>query len=185
MRSPLRSPWALLRFLGTAAVGVTLDLWTKQLAFDRLLGAEPYRLIPGWLEFQVTINHGAVFGRFQGQRVLFIIVSFAAVAFLTLLFAGSDRRRSYQVLLGMLLAGVLGNLYDRVAFGYVRDMIHALPRWPGFFPWIFNVADSLLCVGVGLIVLANLFRPHARGGSTANITTRARSNDEIRMTNDE
>jgi signal peptidase II len=63
----------------------------------------------------------------------------------------------------MLLAGVLGNLYDRLMLGYVRDMIHALPRWPNFFPWIFNVADSLLCVGVTLIILYNLVRPEKAG----------------------
>jgi len=94
--------------------------------------------------------------------MLFIGVSIAAIVFLIFLFTASDRRRIYQVLLGMLMAGVLGNLYDRVTLGYVRDMIHALPRWPGFFPWIFNVADSLLCVGVGMIVLINLIRPRER-----------------------
>jgi lipoprotein signal peptidase len=36
-------------------------------------------------------------------------------------------------------------------------MIHALPRWPGLFPYIFNVADSLLCVGVGLMIIHSLF----------------------------
>jgi signal peptidase II len=162
MRSPLRSPAALLRFFGTAALGVGVDLWTKKIAFDRLFNAAgPYRLIPGWVEFEVTVNHGAVFGRLQGQRILFIAVSAMAIVFLIVLFAGSGRRRLYQVLLGMLLAGVLGNLYDRLALGYVRDMIHALPRWPNFFPWIFNVADSLLCVGVTLIILYNLIRPEA------------------------
>jgi lipoprotein signal peptidase len=76
----------------------------------------------------------------------------------------------------MLLAGVLGNMYDRTLLGYVRDMIHALPGiyWPDFiarylptdlatqsvFPWVFNVADSLLCVGVFLmIVYSFLQRP--------------------------
>jgi lipoprotein signal peptidase len=72
----------------------------------------------------------------------------------------------------MLLAGVLGNAYDRIVFGHVRDMIHALPgwTWPGtwqvgsypgkgreVFPFIFNVADILLCVGVGLMILYSLF----------------------------
>jgi signal peptidase II len=164
MPTPLRSPAALLRFFGTAGLGLGLDLWTKKYAFDRLLDATgPYRLAPGWVEFEVTVNHGAVFGRLQGQRMLFIAVSAAAVVFLLYLFAGSGRRRGYQVLLGMLLAGVLGNLYDRLMLGYVRDMIHALPRWPNFFPWIFNVADSLLCVGVTLIILYNLVRPEKAG----------------------
>jgi lipoprotein signal peptidase len=47
-------------------------------------------------------------------------------------------------------------------FGYVRDMIHALPRWPKFFPWIFNVADSLLSSGVTLLILYNLVWEHRR-----------------------
>jgi signal peptidase II len=63
----------------------------------------------------------------------------------------------------MLLAGVLGNMFDRILFGYVRDMIHALPRWPKLFPWIFNVADSLLCVGVFLmIVYSFVHRPQSK-----------------------
>jgi signal peptidase II len=91
--------------------------------------------------------------------------------FLTYLFATSGKRPFYQVILGLLLAGVLGNLYDRIAFGYVRDMIHGLPGWrwpdsfmhvlpmmqPEVFPWIFNVADTLLCVGVGLMLIYSIF----------------------------
>src|SRR5690606_17589022 len=119
--------------------------------------------IPGWLRFEYTENHGAVFGLGQGQRLLFLVVSVAAVGFLSYLFASSGRRRLMQVVLGMLLAGVLGNMYDRVSFGYVRDMIHALPgrAWPGtttpIFPWIFNIADSLLCAGVAMMLLLNFF----------------------------
>lgn len=168
----LRSPWALIRYFLTAVIGLTLDLWTKWYAFEKLVyevvrtndGSQvvarpPHRLIPGWLEFNAHTNDGAVFGFGQGQRWLFVVISIAAIAFLTYLFATSRRQAFYQFILGLLLAGVLGNMYDRVRFGYVRDMIHALPaiNWPAtqqpVFPWIFNVADSLLCVGVGLMVL--------------------------------
>jgi signal peptidase II len=162
-----RSPAALARFFITTIAGVSLDLWTKKFAFQKLAidvvplpdgkvtvySRPAYQFIRGWLEFEVMPNQGAVFGIGQGMRVLFIIVSIAAIIFLTYLFATSGKRRFYQVVLGMLLAGVLGNMYDRITLGYVRDMIHALPRWPHFFPWIFNVADSLLCVGVGLMIL--------------------------------
>jgi len=55
-----------------------------------------------------------------------------------------------------LLAGVLGNLYDRLMLGYVRDMIHALPMWKNFFPYVFNVADTFLCTGVGLMIVYSL-----------------------------
>jgi signal peptidase II len=157
MPSALRSPAALLRFFLTAGVGLAVDLWTKSLAFSSpSLGREPYRFIPGWLEFERVLNQGAVFGLGQGRRILFVTVSIAAIIFLCYLFATSGKKPVYQVLLGILLAGVLGNLYDRVMFGYVRDMIHILPQWPSLFRWIFNVADSLLCTGVALMILYNM-----------------------------
>ena len=192
----LRSPAALARFLLTMFIGLGLDLWTKSLAFTKLAAGKPfqglgidgrrhwfvdgrpdllatkgYKLIPGWIHFQVTVNEGAVFGLGQGQRWLFLVISLAAIAFLTYLFATSGRQRFYQFVLGLLLAGVLGNMYDRFRFGYVRDMIYGLPgwHWPGssreVFPWIFNVADVLLCVGVGLIFLYSVF--HLRPSKSA------------------
>ena len=148
-----RSPLALGCFLLTAVIGFALDQWAKVAAFRELSDERRIQFIPGWVEFQITKNHGAVFGIGQGQRALFTAVSAAAIVFIFYLFATSGRRCGYQIILGMLLAGVLGNLYDRLEYGYVRDMIHALPRWPGLFPWIFNVADSMLCVGVALMIL--------------------------------
>ena len=152
-----RSPAALARFLLTMAVGLGIDLWTKVLAFNNLRFAQPIEFIPGWLNFTYTENRGAVFGIGQGQRSLFLVVSLLAILFLGYLFATSGRQRFYQFILGMLMAGVLGNMYDRYHYGYVRDMIHALPRWPNAFPWIFNVADSLLCVGVFFMIVYSLF----------------------------
>jgi len=169
-----RSPIALSLFLLTAIIGYSLDQWTKVVAFDKLAGGVvmvdgvPKLLdhrtvvsIPGWLQFDVTANIGAVFGIGQGQRTLFVLVSVAAILFIFYLFATSGSQRLYQIVLGMLLAGVLGNLYDRVEFGYVRDMIHALPNKFIFgrpaFPWIFNVADTLLCTGVGLMIVHSFF----------------------------
>jgi signal peptidase II len=156
----LSSPAAMARFVLTTVAGVWLDLWSKALAVEHLKeGRRGIAFIPGYLHFDYTENHGAVFGIGQGQRTLFLLVSVGAIAFLTYLFAQSGKQRWYQVLLGMLLAGVLGNLYDRFTYGYVRDMLHALPKW-GVFPWIFNVADSLLCVGVFLMLVHGLFQTH-------------------------
>ena len=157
MRSALSSPAALSRFILIAVTGTALDLWTKTLAFSKLtLHGEPYRFIPGWLEFEAVENRGAVFGLGQGGRTIFIAVSIGAIFFLAYLFSTSGKRWVYQILLGMLLAGVLGNLYDRVTRGYVRDMIHALPMWKNFFPYVFNVADTFLCTGVGLMIVYSL-----------------------------
>ncbi len=183
-RSPLlsnfRSPAALACFVLTAAIGLGIDLFSKAYAFDHLAHegvthtstgavrvvaydeiAKEYQYIPKWLHFRAMANQGAVFGLGQGQRVLFLFVSVAAVVFIGYLFAASGRQRLYQFILGLLLAGVLGNMYDRTVFGYVRDMIYIFPRQKiggrEVFPWIFNVADSMLCVGVGLIFIYSLF----------------------------
>lgn len=202
-RPPLqnfRSVPALLAFALTFAVGVGADLWTKQAAFAELaphgvrydaryarhvINPDPdgraveHDVVEGWLKLQAMTNEGAVFGIGQGQRWLFVGVSVLAIGFIVYLFATSGDHRFYQFVLGMLLAGVIGNMYDRLAFGYVRDMIYALPgkKWPGtgrdVFPWIFNVADSLLCVGVGLIFVYTL-----RGAAS----TRDRKDDEAAAT---
>ena len=159
----LRSPTAIVLFAGTATVGLAADLLTKAAAVATLKDGNIVRFIPGLIQFTYTENHGAVFGLGQGQQALFLTVSVAAIGFLFFLFLTSGRSRPYQLILGMLLAGVLGNMYDRMVYGYVRDMIYALPgwHWPGsqaeVFPWIFNVADVLLCVGVGLIFIHSFF----------------------------
>ena len=179
-----RSPAALACFLLTAALGLGLDLWSKHEAFTRLLPNgvtrvwdpargvervlvnEPFyvhRLIPRWVHLQPMANQGAVFGIGQGQRGLFLTVSVAAIVFIFYLFATSERHRFYQFILGLLLAGVIGNMYDRVLLGYVRDMIYIFPSrivlGREVFPWIFNVADSLLCGGVALMLVYTLFAP--------------------------
>ena len=178
-----RSQPALLCFLLPAVIGLMVDLTTKHVAFKRLAnwGVEErengrvvvnippgeeqpvYRLWPRWLHFQAMANQGAVFGIGQGQRWLFLSVSVAAIGFIFYLFATSGRQRFYQFVLGLLLAGVLGNMYDRLTLGYVRDMIYIFPSRILFgrevFPWIFNVADSLLCVGVALIFLYSFRAP--------------------------
>lgn len=186
--SPFRSPSALAALLVTAVVGLAVDLATKVWAFNTLMynriaeadgtvrfQSHTYEFLPGWLHFHVTGNHGAVFGAGQGYRWYFVVVSVLAIGFLLYLFATSSPRQwFYHVIVGMLLAGVLGNLYDRVVYGYVRDMIYMLPghTWPGWladmlpvhwewtrgpvFPWIFNVADALLCTGVPLMLVYNL-----------------------------
>ncbi|MFM7806791.1 MAG: signal peptidase II [Planctomycetota bacterium] len=94
--------------------------------------------------------------------------------------AGGPRRARWaHVGIALVLAGGLGNLHDRLAFGAVRDFLHMTPRWhlpfgfrwPGgsdeLFPWVFNVADVLLLAGMAVLLLtAN--RPEARtGGSPA------------------
>src|SRR5437764_14638251 len=114
----LRSRAALSRFFLTVLIGLSLDLWTKKVAFERLAYTAPqqyhdlegrlrwtvqprpdlyesrgYVVIPHWLNFNVTVNEGAVFGIGQGRRWAFVLISVAAIVFLTYLFAMSGKQR--------------------------------------------------------------------------------------------
>jgi signal peptidase II len=177
-----------LRLIVTAAVCLAIDLVTKYLAVAHLAGRE-IAVIPDWLSFTYIENRGAVFGLGQGRQFLFICVSAIAIGFVIYLYTRPPRRWWYDITMGMLLAGILGNLYDRVVFGHVRDMIHALPGfyWGGtwripllnyppqdraYFPWVFNVADSLLCVSIGILLVTGLFTPDTKPDGATTDTTR-------------
>ncbi len=122
--------------------------------------------IPIVLDLRLTINTGAVFGLGQGAQRLFILISIIAAAVITFIFVRSDAsRRGLHIALAMILGGALGNLYDRALYNGVRDMLHLFPdvrlpfglSWPGgrqdLYPWIFNVADMALVLGVIAVVL--------------------------------
>lgn len=101
-------------FWATGAALLLLDLWSKQWAFAALGPTEVTTIIPRVLEFRRSLNDGAVFGAFTGQTALFVAASVCAIGFVLYLFATSAaRHRLLHLALGMVLAGALGNLYDR------------------------------------------------------------------------
>lgn len=124
------------------------------------------QIIPFILNMRLTTNTGAVFGLGKGGQWFFVVISVAATGFIVHVFR---RSQPGQVLLhlslGCIMAGALGNLYDRLRHGAVRDFLYLFPgvklpfglRWPQgddrLYPWIFNVADASLLVGVGVLLL--------------------------------
>jgi len=96
-------------------VGLALDLWSKDWAFHTLRQGGRRVLIPYVLEFQVMLNDGALFGIGSGRTGLFLLASLLALALVLWMFAqSSPRRRALQLALGAILAGAIGNMYDRV-----------------------------------------------------------------------
>ena len=147
----------LALFLVLACFGVTADLITKQIAFARL-GSPPspiYWIWEGFFGFETSVNHGALFGMGQGMVPVFATVSFVAIAGLTfwVLIGGALESRLLTVALGLILGGILGNLYDRLGlWGHagVRDWILCCYEswvWPNF-----NIADSLLVCGAAMML---------------------------------
>ncbi len=145
---------AHLAFWSLMVGGLALDLWTKKAIFDWLKPHEIYPVIDGFLQFVPALNNGAAFGWFAGKSFFLTAVSVVAtLAIFALFFFGGGRQRLVHIALGLFAAGVCGNLYDRVFNdGSVRDFIDVYYR---SYHWhTFNVADSLLCVGVGLLILS-------------------------------
>jgi signal peptidase II len=108
-----------------------------------------------------------VFGLGENRRGAFIAFTVFAAAAGLFVFARwtSPKDRVAHVALGLILAGGIGNLYDRIAYGVVRDFLHLFPgrhlpfgwSWPRggseLFPWVFNVADMMLLAGMGLLMI--------------------------------
>jgi signal peptidase II len=141
-------------------VGLVLDLWSKNAVFNWLRDSHQsgFTVIEGFLRLQTAENPGAAFGIAAGQRILLAAVSVVALAivFSVFLFAATNRKITI-VALALFAAGVCGNLYDRLFNnGLVRDFIDVV-YWQGKHWPAFNVADSLLCIAVGLLILSSFF----------------------------
>ena len=144
--------------IAVAAALVGLDQLTKWLTVLHLQ-EKPIVLIDGMLELTYVENRGAAFGMMQGGRWLF--VAFTAVvmlALLALLLFGHYRRyRLFNISLILVIAGGIGNLIDRIANGFVVDMIHVFWKTIGFdFP-VFNVADIFVVIGSILLLIFFFF----------------------------
>jgi signal peptidase II len=173
MTLPCRWSFAIrhLLFWPIFGAGLALDLWSKFAVFDWLSnqGRDGFTIISGFLKLQLAVNPGAAFGMAAGHRWQFVVVSVAALLMVlaAFLFTGTQRK-IVLVALALFAAGVCGNLYDRLFNeGLVRDFIDVV-YWPGRHWPAFNVADSMLCISVGLLILSTLSSP--RSVSSSRVT---------------
>jgi signal peptidase II len=118
------------------------------------------------LSLSMVWNRGVSFGLLQAQQdaARWGLAAFsAAVAVLLILWARKVQRPLLAAALGLVIGGALGNLIDRVRFGAVADFIDVSRL--GFFPWVFNAADSAITVGVILLVLDSLLPQRRKVGA--------------------
>lgn len=179
-----------LLFALPAITGLAADLATKSWAFriPELRAGEVFWVWSGHVGVQLSRNWGALFGIGQGLHWLFAALSLgAAVAIPTwLFFFGAARDKWLTFALGCVMAGVLGNLYDRLGLSreqwagpglQMPDAAHAVRdwilwqasdrwRWPNF-----NIADSMLVIGAGILLWHALIQPATGSGQVAGDAT--------------
>ena len=181
MWSPNRG-WPL--FLAISVAAAALDLVTKAVLFSTLgMPGEkpPIVIVPRVLALETNLNEGALFGMGQGMGKVFATISCVAIAaILTAVSRPSTRHDPWLVVaLGLITGGIVGNLYDRLGLpglrwhaplGRVGDPVYAVRDWihfavEGIIDWpIFNLADTWLVIGAGLLVMLSFIAkpaPHA------------------------
>jgi signal peptidase II len=160
--SPMSQPHLMRRFhFLIAFLVVLLDRATKWMVSRDIPLHDGKQVIPGFFRITHVENRGAAFGLFAdspaqwkiGMLVLFSIVALVVVS--TLLWRNSHSMSTTGIGLALILGGALGNLWDRVLNGRVVDF---LLFYVGQYQWpAFNVADSAIVVGAGLLVIEILF----------------------------
>jgi signal peptidase II len=173
-------------FVAILLIGFLADIATKSYVFSAYFRPNQAPLQHFWIDgifgIETTTNPGALFGMFAGYRIVFAGLSIVALTgiLLWVLRFGAIRDRWLTICLAMIAGGILGNLHDRLGFGFrpgypeairfnVRDWIYF--RWKGvpwFDPWPnFNIADSLLVCGAILLIAHSLFATSSRAPASA------------------
>ncbi len=134
-----------------------LDRLTKTYIENHFSLYESKNIIPGFLDFTHIRNKGMAFGILSNTTwtwIPFLLSIFASIAFILILIFSLRTpvsQRRLQMGLMLILGGAVGNLYDRFRYGFVTDFIEVFYKsyqWPTF-----NLADSAITIGVGLLLL--------------------------------
>ena len=146
----MTSKWGKrLLLLGAVALGILADYLTKLLAVARLKGEDPVPFLRGVLRFSYVENPGAAWGMLANHRWVFMVFSAVAIAAIVVYLVRRDPPLLLCVSLSLILSGGIGNMIDRTFRGVVVDFIEFY-----LFPFpVFNVADCLVVVGAGLLIL--------------------------------
>ena len=145
------SPKRAILYAAIIIIGIILDQLTKLLSVEFLTKVETVPIIKNVLHLTYVENRGAAFGMLKEHRWVFISLSTVTIIGLLLyLFLSREKTKLYGVPIAMIVSGGIGNMIDRTALGYVVDFIDF--RLINFA--VFNGADSFVCVGAGLLVLA-------------------------------
>ena len=143
----------VLTIAAVAAAVLWADQYTKILVARSFLPGESRYVIPHFLKWTYERNIHGAFGLFGNNA--YLLIAMAIVVLVLFWFSFRDaaaRSLTVRIAFGMIVGGAIGNIVDRVHYGYVIDFIDFYRIWPN----IFNVGDSCITVGVGLLLLSSL-----------------------------
>lgn len=159
-------------YLLIALIVVLLDRWTKHIVAQRITLYSHIQIIPGFFRLTHTENTGAAFSLFAESSAPWktaLLIGFSGIALVVvsvLLWKNNHAQVATGIGLSLIMGGALGNLWDRATNGRVVDFLLFYVRryqWP-----VFNLADSAIVVGAGLLVMEILFRKGAQEQSRSN-----------------
>ncbi len=173
-RIPANSPAeykTIARAVMLCLILAVLDQITKDIVTDTIAKYSKKTVIPGFFDLTYITNPGAAWGIMEGKGILLLTISMAVIVAMIIFFRNlcdGWTERYYALLL--VVSGVLGNSYDRIfrsSYGKFCDgqVVDFLSFHIGDIPWAvwpsFNVADTAICIGVGIFILSNFIRPEA------------------------
>ncbi len=127
---------------------VVCDQIIKMFISNRFIYGQSMPIIKNIFHLTYVKNTGAAFGIFQNQNLFFIITSFVVIILMLIYINIGDKKHFwFKIAAALILGGAIGNLIDRVRVGYVIDYLD-FRIWP-----VFNLADSSVVIGAGIIVL--------------------------------
>ena len=142
-----------------------LDQVTKQWILRSISLYDARSVVPDFFNLVNVPNTGAAFGSFKGNNTFFVVISLIALVVVTILLVRNRRSDLWRdVSLALLLAGILGNLTDRLLYGHVVDFllfnlhIRFADPWPAF-----NVADSCISIAVVLFIIHSFRKEKSTG----------------------
>ena len=142
-----------------------LDQATKQWILRSISLYDARSVVPDFFNLVNVPNTGAAFGSFKGNNTFFVVISLIALVVVTILLVRPRRSDLWRdVSLALLLAGILGNLTDRLLYGHVVDFllfnlhIRFADPWPAF-----NVADSCISIAVVLFIIHSFRKQKSTG----------------------
>jgi len=146
----------IMQVLLLSIVIVVLDQITKYLVTLKFHLSDSLVLVPGFFSLTYVRNIGAAWGVLGGWNGILVALS-AVVLVLLIVFRRSFLTDSliHRISLGLMLGGIAGNLFDRIRFQYVVDFLDFY--WKNHHFPAFNVADSAICVGVGLYMISSFW----------------------------